>query len=279
MRTRARRFARKAPLVAVSCATLLAGASRADAPAPVSIPKEQFKKATVCTDGKSHYIAIQRPPQGGASLWYGDDKTLTQVTPNNDMNMEALNFLEPRYPNPTANPDFRGIDWRNISSVSYDEDKNTCSVTCGTRETKLNVVPKPDVKTYLGGVAFKPTPKEYEPYILARDDRGVYYMVDHGITPLTNKSYRVWVGKRGEMKLQKMKDVAVDSEGEVFSTATGDLRLVTTHGEHSGQNFEWIHNGKSVTLRPLPVLQNLPLIYTQLGMYTGQKLGNPCDDF
>ena len=40
------------------------------------------------------------------------------------------------------------------------------------------------------------------------------------------KGYRVFVGKKGAMKQLPLTDVASDSAGDVFSTKTGDLRLV-----------------------------------------------------
>ena len=32
------------------------------------------------------------------------------------------------------------------------------------------------------------------------------------------------------------------------------------------------------TLVPLPIEDNAQLVYTDLGAYTGQRLGTPCDD-
>ena len=85
----------------------------------------------------------------------------------------------------------------------------------------------------------------------------------------------MYVGKKGNLKLQKMKDVAADSEGEVYSTATGDLRLITSRQK---PEFTWVQGEKEYKLVVLPVRQNLNLVYTTLGVYAGQRLGTPCDD-
>ena len=41
----------------------------------------------------------------------------------------------------------------------------------------------------------------------------------------------------------------------------------------------WIDTAKkAVELCAVPVSENLPLIYNELGVYTGARLGTPCDD-
>src|SRR5262249_11383404 len=127
----------------------------------------------------------------------------------------------------------------------------------------------------VSAMTFRKSARTREPYALARDDRGTYYYVDRGATPETKNNFRVYVGKKGGLKLQKMKDVASDSEGEVYSTATGDLRLITSRG---APESTWVQGGRPTKLVALPVPNNLTLIYTTLGVYTGQRLGTPCDD-
>jgi len=69
------------------------------------------------------------------------------------------------------------------------------------------------------------------PHVFARDDAGVYYYVDRIAKVYGGKGFRVFVGKKGAMKQLALTDVASDSEGDVFSTKTGDLRLVRNHTE------------------------------------------------
>jgi hypothetical protein len=40
----------------------------------------------------------------------------------------------------------------------------------------------------------------------------------------------------------------------------------------------WIEKQKKTELRTVPISENLPLIYNELGVYTGVRLGTPCDD-
>ncbi|HEX8538017.1 MAG TPA: hypothetical protein VF664_11180, partial [Cystobacter sp.] len=64
------------------------------------------------------------------------------------------------------------------------------------------------------------------------------------------------------------------SEGQIFSTKRGDLRLVVEREQPS----LWIENKKRTELRAVPIEENMPLIYNELGVYTGARLGTPCDD-
>ena len=85
------------------------------------------------------------------------------------------------------------------------------------------------------------------------------------------------------MKLQKMTNVVADREGEIFTTKSGSLRYVTDRKAAP----IWIENGKKTTLTVVPIegagengepVSNYQLIYNELGVYLGERLGNPCDD-
>jgi hypothetical protein len=40
----------------------------------------------------------------------------------------------------------------------------------------------------------------------------------------------------------------------------------------------WMKGKAQTKLIFLPVEANVPMIYTELGVYAGEKLGTPCDD-
>jgi hypothetical protein len=255
---------------------LLAGSAHAApvvAPA-VEVPATARASMSVCTDGKSHYIAIGPHEKFIHQMYYGDGKNMSEVAIDPSGMLTGTDFFEPRFPNPTANENFRGIDYRIYSSVEYDDAKHTCALRCGERTTPLTLLPADDGKKLTATATFHKSPRTREPYALARDDHGTYYLVDRGNTSETKNSFRVYVGKKGSLKLQKMKDVASDSDGEVFSTANGDLRFVTSQKNE----YTWVQGEKHTHLLALPVRDNMTLIYTTLGVYTGERLGNPCDD-
>ena len=66
-----------------------------------------------------------------------------------------------------------------------------------------------------------------------------------------------------------------DSEGQIFVTKKGELHLVFDKGDTT---VSWSHGKKETRLKEVPVDRNRVLIYTDLGVYTGVRLGTPCDD-
>jgi hypothetical protein len=246
---------------------LLAGVARAEDPPPV-------EGTQVCSDNKGHYLAATREPEHGwTRLFWGDGKKFWHVPPPGGW-LSALDFFEPRFPMPTANPNFRGKDMRVYSSAEVDPDKATCKVRCGTKTTNLQLLDADQAQALLKGAAWAPSPQQYRPYALLRDDRGTYFFVDRGFLPGEEKRFRLFVGQKGALKVQKMTNVVSDSEGEIFSTKTGSLRLIIDKAVES----VWIAGAKKTQLRRVPVEDNLTMIYNELGVYLGQKMGTPCDD-
>jgi hypothetical protein len=120
-------------------------------------------------------------------------------------------------------------------------------------------------------------------YALARDDAGTYFFVDRQREPPQSKFFRLYMGKKGEMKPLKMVNVVSDSEGDIFATKTGELRLIIPKEGRGGLDSErrepvWIKGKKRVSLTWVPVEDNAYMIYAELGVYAGQLLGTPCDD-
>jgi hypothetical protein len=233
-----------------------------------------LEKTSVCTDDKGHYVVVAPHEQKGQQLFYGDGKTFVQV-PLPPFGIGGGSFLEPRFFNKTANPSFRGHDFRVYSEVTVDAEKKACAVRCGERTIDFKLV-KPEKATgLLKGAKYERNPQKYVPFALLRDTEGTYYLVERGFHPEDEKSFRVHVGPKGGLKRQEMKDVVSDSEGQIFSTKKGELRLVVDRA----QPPMWIEGTKKkVELRVVPVSENLPLIYNELGVYAGARLGTPCDD-
>ena len=251
---------------------LFCGLAQAETPiAPISIDAKTRDGMALCTDGKSHYVGIAKEIEG-SPLFYGDGKKLYHLADQGKF-MSPEWFLEPRQYNKHNNDNFRGYDWRVYSHVDYDAEKKSCSVTCGERLTDLKIVPADEAKALLSKATFFASPIERAPYALARDNKAVYYYIDRGATPATEKNFRLYRGPKGALKLQKMTDVASDSEGEIFATKTGSLRLILDKKQSS-----WIQGEKATSLTLIPVAENYQMIYNDLGVYSGIRLGTPCDD-
>jgi hypothetical protein len=243
----------------------------AAAETPITLDAQIRDAMVVCTDGKSHYVGIAGAGEG-SPLFYGDGKKLFHLAEQNRM-VSPEWFFEPRYYNKKNNQNFRGVDWRVYSHVDHDAEKKSCSVTCGERTTELKIVAPDEAKTLLAKASFFASPMERVPYALARDSKAVYYYVDRGATPTMEKSFRLFRGPKGALKLQKMTDVASDSEGEIFATKTGSLRLILEKKQSS-----WVQGEKATSLTLIPIAENYQMIYNDLGVYTGVRLGTPCDD-
>jgi hypothetical protein len=231
------------------------------------------EQTSVCSDkDKKHAVLVgpSETPFGG--LAYGTGKSFYRVPVP-----AALGegwFFDPRQRNEKHSEDFRGYDLRVYSYVKPDPEHGTCKLVCGPRETELLLLRGQEKAGVLAGALFEPSPHGREPYALARDKQANYYYVDRGATPETAKDFRLYRGRRGALRPLSMRDVVSDSEGEVFESTGGKLRLFLGRAE-----AEWVEEKKTRALLRLPLAENFGLIYNELGVYMGQRLGVPCDDF
>ena len=144
---------------------------------------------------------------------------------------------------------------------------------CGDVETGLTQLPADKAKQILDKATFLSTPLIHKPHLLGRDDSGVYYYVDMIREQYGGKGFRVFIGKKGAMKQLPLSDVASDSAGEVFSTKTGDLRLVHDDAKTTAV---WIRGDKKQELVVLDPDANSSMIFKDLGVY--DFIGTICDD-
>lgn len=147
--------------------------------------------------------------------------------------------------------------------------------TDAAQRTGLTELSGDKARTVLDSTPFLSDGIVRAPHLLARDDSGVYYYVDEIAELYGSKGYRVFVGRKGAMKPMPLVDVASDSAGEVFSTKSGDLRLVRNN-EDTKQKMTWVKGGKRTELVFLDTDDNSVVIFKDLGIYT--FLGTLCDD-
>jgi len=230
----------------------------AGTPVDVTAHKE---KLLVLGDGKQHFVALVPFGDVFAPMYYGDGKSFwtQRVLGGGSRGTESFNrsFWDPR--------------GAKISLVSLSDGKYT--VSCDGRETEMKPVSDAERETMLAGARFFAFRWKHRAYALARDNEGKYYFVDRLREPEHSMSFRLFVGSRGNVKPQKMINVVSDSEGDIFATKSGSLRLILNKRETS-----WIQGNKKTALVSLPIEDNHVLIHTDLGVYTGQRFGTPCDD-
>lgn len=262
------------------CVALLwAGCSVATAapPPPKETPAaaditEVKDKLSIWTDGKKHFLALVLSKNSDLpAFWSADGKEFYQLrifgggSEGDDNDLKRLDrvFWEPRVNAPYQ----AGFDFKSENKVGK------LTVQCLERKTELKQLPAAEAKTTIDGAKFYKSRWNRYAYALARDNTGKYFFVDNQREPEHSKVFRLYAGPKGAMKLQKMTNVVSDSEGDIFSTKTGSLRLVLNK-----QETQWIASEKKTKLIYLPVEDNHIMIYTDLGVYTGMPLGTPCDD-
>jgi hypothetical protein len=237
-----------------------------------------LERTAVCTDGQGHYVtATPLREKTHVQLFYGDGARFTQIPlAPNSIWIPPGAFLDPRFENPQANSNVNntGLDLRPYSRVTVDRKANTCTVTCGRRTTPFTLMEPAKARELLLKATYAPSPQAFEPYALLRDGKGAYFLVEKSTASSGQNGYRIFIGPRGRMKPQQMLNVVADSQGEIFSTKGGDLQLVLDREQPS----LWVVKNRKQKLRSVPLEENRQLVYNELGVYTGARLGTPCDD-
>ena len=150
--------------------------------------------------------------------------------------------------------------------------------SCGEKlQAELTQLGGTQAKDVIEKAQFLTTSMMRRAYLLARDDRGVYYYVDVLRDVYGGNGHRVFVGKKGAMKQMALTDVTSDTAGDVFATKSGDLRLVRTIVDAKEKaTAHWIRGERKNELVYLDVYMNQPLIYRELGLYKipGTVCGN-----
>lgn len=251
-------------------------------PAPESLDIQSWKaNARALTDGRGHYF-VYDAEQPYATMFYGDAKKLVQVRTygggRSGTESWSAYLWDPRIPGGDGSQ----------ASVEMKDSGSSYSCRCGKRVTPLTALKQADVDQLIANATFLPPSWDRQPERLLRDDRGTYYFVDRLRTQdqLDRRDFRLFVGQRGKMKQLPLKDIVDDSEGMIFSTKSGELRLVFANARQAEgdrpakDEFKWVEGKRSVALTDVPVDSpiNARLIYMDLGPYLGARLGTPCDD-
>jgi hypothetical protein len=224
----------------------------------ISSVKDTMK---IVTDGKGHYMVFPPIEKLSEFLFYGDGKAFWRQRTFSGGSEGTIRFSRTFW-----EPRTRGASFELKDKKYWAE--------CGERKVEMKPLTDAETKAMLGTAAFHGPRWTWRAYLLARDEDGKYYYVDRQREPEDSKNFRLFVGPKGNLKLQKMTNVVSDTEGDIFATKTGTMRLI------SGKNeFTWISNKSKLKLTKVPVEDNAAMIYSELGVYTGELLGTPCDDF
>jgi len=238
---------------------VIAGTAAADPkPKPVDIAPLR-DKAAVFKDADGGVYVLYNEPDVAPKLFYGSPKLLHQqvLDGSRSRNGDAWSIAiwAPRLAYP-----FMGM-------IERDKDGNYRTTCQDKLAHGLAPVAGDEAKAILTKATFVTTQFTRRALWLARDDRGVYYYVDVLSKEYGGNGHRVFVGKKGAMKQIALTDVTIDTAGEVFSTKTGDLRLVRNTTDLSKATVTWIRGEKRTELVHLDTYMNQPLIFRELGIY------------
>lgn len=246
---------------------VLAADRSAAAQGALPLSPQERAQSVILSDGKGHYLAVL--PLGTDSrheVYYSPDgqKFYEQaiVSSGGEVGKHASYlFADPRY---ESLGHF-------TSSLEFKEGKY--AVTCGERTVALQTLSTPEAQAKLAAATLAPSPRKWRPYALARDAAGKYYYIDRGRTKATESNFRIFVGPKGALVERQMTNIVSDSEGDIFATKGGSLRLLLGKNE-----TQWVVKNKATRLTIVPVEDNVAMIFNDLGVYVGQKMGTPCDD-
>ena len=161
------------------------------------------------------------------------------------------------------------------SSASFERTKTGWEVKCRKKKIDFQAVSPQRRESILKNAKREESLWKREEFSLARDNRGIYYYVDRFVAEHGGKNFRVFKGPRGQLEETKLVYIVDDSDGMIFATQRGKLRLVI--GSKQMQEAVWIEGKTRHKLVVLPLYSNVDLIYTGLGIYDSDLMGTVCE--
>lgn len=259
-------------IVASPVGAALADEKKLKEPEPIAVDLNPKKEPVIVLKDANGgtYVVVGDPATTSKKAFYGTGKQLyEQITIGGSRDGDAwgINIWAPRIPELRPGGIMKRKDGTYFKSCD------------GMDDAVLTEITGDKAKAVLEKSQFLSPGLVRRPHLLARDDMGIYYYVDMLSQRHGGKAYRVFVGKRGAMKQLPLVDIAMDSAGEVYSTKTGDLRLVdTAQNAETGakKSSVWVKGGKKTELFILDLDVNSPLIFKELGIY--KLVGGICDN-
>lgn len=252
----------------LGCAVAPAGAETKDPKPPATDIKDLKDQLLVLRDAKGGtYVVLPKTDKLDYRAWYGTGKILYEQIRNgssSDGDSWSIAIWAPR------------LAQLRPGSIDKRKDGTYFKECDGQDDFVLTEVTGDKAKAVLDKYTFVGPGLVRRPHLFARDDSGVYYYVDRLSDRHGGKNYRVFVGRKGGMKQLALTDIASDSAGQVFSTKTGDLRLVNTIGDASKVSSTWVKGGKKTELIGLDLDVNSPIIFNELGIY--KFTGSICEN-
>jgi hypothetical protein len=244
-------------LLAVAAPSGAAAEGTPDADTSVDITPVRDKLKVLKAE-RGHYFVVE-PFKSDGNFYFGDGKQFyrqrSRSSSSSGKEKFSISFWSPR----TKAGAFESLEFRDAGwKFSCDGRKNALTEITGDGAAKI-----------LKEAKFAQPRWRYTAFALARDDFGRYYYVDRLQDRFGGRGFRVFAGKKGAMKLQKMSNIVLDSEGAIFSTKRGQLRLIfhgdPRRGHDKAEKATWVRKKRRTGLVAVPLYSNVQLIYEELG--------------
>lgn len=263
----------------------LATAALAGPPTRVEIPPEVRQHLLVFTNQHGRYLVVPT---------YGDRMpvALRNKLKRNTFFGDAKHVYRQRIRNTLRRTKTGGFkvyisDFRmRIANLEVDA-AGRAVMHCEQSKRPLVPLPPAQAQRFLGRVTAHPFFWTHEPHLLARDDDGVYYYVDRKAIGRWGaqqrqtsglRGFRLWIGRRGQMKPIKLRDAVLDAAGQIFLTKRGALHL---DWKGRSRQIHWRRGKKRKPLTNVPVVGSQDtaiLIHRHLGPYAGLRFHMPCEE-
>lgn len=197
--------------------------------------------------------------------FFGDGRTMyLQRIPTSSNDQEGLTIG-------VWSPRVRGLQYARIERLRAD---GRTSVICRMQGEKFDrrplvAVPEAEATKLLKTARFEGALWDRRVFFFGRAAGTTYYLVD--ILREGGQGFRMFVGRKGQMKQVPITDFANDTAGASVMTKAGLLAIAPRGGDAT-----WRQGKKTVAITRLDPDPNAYLIYRDLGVY-GQ-LGTVCED-
>jgi len=257
-------------LIALALVPAIAMADKPDKHAQLDV-KDAAGKINAFKDATGKIYIIPKPTVDKqadlVSQWtfYGDGKTMYQQRIIGSSLAEQVQSLQ------IWSPRVRGLPAA-LLYVRPDGADISCKMKGAKYEHRpLTQLSEDQANKLLETAKFFPPFFEHQSYFFGRGESTTYYLVDQLRPEFGGAGYRLWIGRKGQMKSMTITDFADDTAGSLIVTKTGELKI-----ERKGGPATWKQGAKAITITRLNPSVNGYLIFRELGVYA--QLGTVCED-
>ncbi len=220
---------------------------------------------TVFGDGQGAFLALAPFGDQGSPVFFGGAGKLyrQEVLARREQETTGydLALWDPRVPGGQALVSLRG---------------DRAVIRCGDRQLELQALGLRPGRRQLVAATYYAPPFVRKPVGLARDDEGNFFFLDSAREPgQQGPDYRLYAGPKGALARLEIDELGREGDAVLLRTAQGRLRF-RREGEVGGQ-AAWLAGGGKRALAWLDTAEQAPMIFGELGVYGGQRLGTVCD--